>query len=181
MISIPHRRRQQDLSCSVLYILSSTSPSSQTGGCPCFLAITVAGMLSAVNINTSTISNLIIISQLNHFTFVSALLLPVLRLNLTLPLRLQGLGTGGWLDLTRQDSPAIYNQLTKASRVFLHSLEEISYADFSARTTFLFHHKQHLWSISYKTPVWPYTQPLLPTASSSGDSFLLSCNNYGFP
>ena len=45
-------------------------------------------------------SNLIIISQLYHFTFVSALLLPVLRLSLTLPLRLQGLGTGGWLDLT---------------------------------------------------------------------------------
>ena len=82
-------------------------------------------MLSAVVINTSTASNLIIISQLHHFTFVSALLLPVLRLNLTLPLRLQGLGTGGWLDLTRQDFPAIYNQLTKASRVF------------SARTIFL--------------------------------------------
>ena len=45
-------------------------------------------------------SNLIIISQLDHFTFISALLLPVLRLSLTLPLRLQGLGTGGWLDLT---------------------------------------------------------------------------------
>ena len=74
-------------------------------------------MLSAVNISTSTISNLIIISQLNHFTFVSALLLPVLRLNLTLPFRLQGLGTGGWLDPTRQDFPVIYNQLTKASRV----------------------------------------------------------------
>ena len=40
-----------------------------------------------------------------------------LRLNLTLPLRLQGLGTGGWLNLTRQDSPAIYNQLTKANKV----------------------------------------------------------------
>ena len=97
--------------------LSSTSPSSQTGGCFCSLAIAVTGMLSAVDRNTSTTSNLIIISQLNHFTFVSALLLPVLRLNLTLPLRLQGLGTGGWLDLTRQDFPAIYNQLTKASRV----------------------------------------------------------------
>ena len=92
-------------------------------------------MLSAVVINTSTASNLIIISQLYHFTFVLALLLPVLRLNLTLPLRLQGLGTGGWLDLTRQDFPAIYNQLTKASRkIFFHSLEEISLADFSART-----------------------------------------------
>ena len=98
--------------------LSSTSPSSQTGGCFCSLALAVAEMLSAVVINTSTASNLIIISQLHHFTYVSALLLPVLRLNLTLPLRLQGLGTGGWLDLTRQDFPAIYNQLTKASRIF---------------------------------------------------------------
>ena len=74
-------------------------------------------MLSAVSMNTSTVSNLIIISQLNRFTFVSALLLPVLRLDLTLPLRFQGLGMGGWLNLTRQDSPAIYNQLTKASLV----------------------------------------------------------------
>ena len=121
------------VSIAVAY-LSSTSPSSQTGGRFCFLAITVTEMLSAVGESTSTISNLIIISQLNHFTFVSALLLPVLRLNLTLPLRLQGLGTGGWLNLTRQDSPAIYNQLTKASRDLLRSLEEISYADFSART-----------------------------------------------
>jgi len=40
------------------------------------------------------------ISQLNHFIFISALLLPVLRLSLTLPFRFQGLGTGGWLDLT---------------------------------------------------------------------------------
>ena len=97
--------------------LSSTSPSSQTGGRLCSLAISVTEMLSAVNKNTSTISNLIIISQLNHFTFVSALLLPVLRLNLTLPFRLQGLGTGSWLDFTRQNFPAVYNQLTKASRV----------------------------------------------------------------
>ena len=96
--------------------LSSTSPSSQTGGCLYSLTITVIEMLSATDINVSTISNLII-SQLNHFTLVSALLLPVLRLNLVLPLRLQGLGTGSWLDLTRQDSPVIYNQLTKAGRV----------------------------------------------------------------
>ena len=103
------------LFCIVYF--SSTSPSSQTGGCFCSLAIAVTEMLSAVNMNTSTISNLIIISQLNHFTFVSALLLPILRLNLTLPFRLQGLGTGDWLNLTRQDSPVIHNQLTKASRV----------------------------------------------------------------
>lgn len=82
--------------------LSSASPSYQTGGCRHDLALPVIAVLSAVTSNTSTISNLIIIiiSQLNHFTFVSALLLPVLRLSLTLPLRLQGLGTGGWLDLT---------------------------------------------------------------------------------
>ena len=80
--------------------LSPASPSSQTGGCRPALALPVMTILSAVTINTSTLSNLIIISQLNHFTFVSALLLPVLRLSLTLPLRLQGLGTGGWLDLT---------------------------------------------------------------------------------
>ncbi len=97
--------------------LSSTSPSSQTRGCYCKLALSLVMVLSAVPRSTSTISNLIIISQLNHFTFVSTLLLPVLRLNLTLPLRLQGLGTGRWLVLTRQDFPAIYNQLTKASRV----------------------------------------------------------------
>ena len=49
-------------------------------GCRHNLAIEVMTVLSAVTKNTSTISNLIIISQLNHFTFVSALLLPVLRL-----------------------------------------------------------------------------------------------------
>ena len=69
--------------------LSSASPSSQTGGCRHDLALPVIAVLSAVTSNTSTISNLIIISQLNHFTFVSALLLPVLGLSLTLPLRLQ--------------------------------------------------------------------------------------------
>ena len=91
-------------------------------------------MLSAVLRNTSTITDLIIISQLNRFTFISALLLPVLRLNLMLPLRFQGLGTGGWLDLTRQAFPAIYYQLTKATQNFFRSLGEISYADFTART-----------------------------------------------
>ena len=114
--------------------LSSTSPSSQTGGCSYILTIPAIGMLPAVNVNTSAISNLIIISQLYHFTFVSALLLPVLRLNLMLPLWFQGLGTGGWLDLTRQAFPAIGYQLTKASQNFFRSLGEISYADFAART-----------------------------------------------
>lgn len=73
--------------------LSSTSPGSQTGGCLYTLTVTAIGVLSAVSINTSTTSDLIIISQLNRFTFFLALLLPVLRLNLTLSLRLQGLGT----------------------------------------------------------------------------------------
>ena len=47
------------------------------------------------------------ISRLNRFTCVTALLLPVLRLELMLPVRSQGLGTGGWLLLTRQASPAV--------------------------------------------------------------------------
>lgn len=68
--------------------LSSTSPSSLTGGCQIILTKSNYLMLSATNTNVSTISSLIIISQLNHFTFVSALLLPVQRLNLVLPLRL---------------------------------------------------------------------------------------------
>ena len=98
--------------------LSSTSPSSLTGGCHHNLALTVTTILSAVNKNTSTISNLILISQLNRFTFVSALLLPVLRLNLTLPLQFQGLGT------RRLVRPYLigffllyYYQLTKACRI----------------------------------------------------------------
>ena len=64
--------------------LSSASPSSQTGGCRHDLAISVLAVLSAVFRNTSTISNLIIISQLNHFTFVSALLpCPTLKPDVT--------------------------------------------------------------------------------------------------
>lgn len=62
--------------------LSLTSPSFQTEKCHYNLTISVITILSAVIQNTSTISSLIIISQLNHFTFVSALLLPVLLLNL---------------------------------------------------------------------------------------------------
>ena len=42
---------------------------------------------------------------------------PSSQTNLTSPLQLQGLGMGRWQVLTRQDFPAIYNQLTKASRV----------------------------------------------------------------
>ena len=97
----PYLLRGDDRTSAVpITYFSAASPSSQTGGCRHDLALPVMTVLSAVKQNTSTISNLIIISQLYHFTFVSALLLPVLRLSLTLPLRLQGLGTGGWLDLT---------------------------------------------------------------------------------
>ena len=70
--------------------LSSTSPSSQTGGCLCTLAIAVTEMLSAVNINTSTLSNLIIISQdfspvLNslHSRFGSVAPCPTLKSDVT--------------------------------------------------------------------------------------------------
>ena len=83
------------ISAVLITYLSSTSPSSQTGGCQYSLTNSDILVLPTVNKNTSTISNLIIISLLNHFTFVSALLLPVLRLSLSLPFRLQGLGTGG--------------------------------------------------------------------------------------
>ena len=99
LVSIPLGGNDRISAVPITY-LSSTSPSSQTGGCHHNLTITVMTILSAVSINTSTISNLIMISQLDHFTCVSALLLPVLRLNLALPFRFQGLGTGGWLDLT---------------------------------------------------------------------------------
>ena len=92
-------RKCQDLSCSDIILIINLAKFSDWG-CHYNLAIPVITVLSAVIESTSTISNLIIISQLNHFTFVSALSLPVLRLNLMLPFRLQGLGTGGWLDLT---------------------------------------------------------------------------------
>ena len=91
--------------------LSSTSPSSQTGGCYNNLAISVVAVLSAVKKSTSTISNLILISQLNHFTFVSALLLPVLRLNLTLPLQFQGLGTRRLVRPYLGGFPTVFYQL----------------------------------------------------------------------
>ena len=95
-----HNLGNDRISAVPITYFSSTSPSSQTGGCHYNLALSVIVVLSAVLLSTSTISNLIIISQFNHFTFVSALLLPVLRLNLMLPFRLQVLGTGGWPDLS---------------------------------------------------------------------------------
>lgn len=85
--------------------------------CFYFLAIAVIEELSATNISISTISDLIIISAPNHFTYVSVLLLPILHLNLTLSLRFQKLGTSSQLNLTRQEAPVIYNRLTKASKV----------------------------------------------------------------
>ena len=100
LVSIPFFPGNDRISAVPITYLSSTSPSSQTGGCYGNLAISVVAVLSAVYKSTSTISNLILISQLNHFTCISALLLPVLRLILMLPFRFQGLGTGGWLDLT---------------------------------------------------------------------------------
>ena len=120
--------------------LSSTSPSSLTGGRHYTLTVTVITVLPAVNTNTSASSDLIILSQLNHFTFVSALLLPVLRLSLTLPLRLQGLGTGGWLDLTWQDFPAVLLSAYQGLQGFLCPPGEISYADFTARPAFTLYH-----------------------------------------
>lgn len=77
-------RGNDRISAVPITYLSSASPSSQTGGCRHTLTIAVMAVLSAVLGSTSTISNLIIISQLNHFTFVSALLFPVLRLSLSL-------------------------------------------------------------------------------------------------
>lgn len=57
--------------------------------------------------------NSTIISWLNHFSCRFRLgWLPVLRLSLALPLRLQGLGNGCWLDFTVQDFPAIFHKLT---------------------------------------------------------------------
>ena len=129
-------RGNDRISAVPITYLSSASPSSQTGGCRHDLALPVIAVLSAVTSNTSTISNLIIISQLNHFTFVSALLLPVLRLSLTLPLRLQGLGTGGWLDLTWQDFPAVSLSAYQGLQSSLCLPGEISYADFSVRPVF---------------------------------------------
>ena len=127
-------RGNDRISAVPITYLSSASPSSQTGGCHHNLAIPVTAVLSAVKNNTSTISNLILISQLNHFTFVSALLLPVLRLNLVLPLRLQGLGTGRLVRPYPGGFPTVFYQLTKALQDSFRSLGEISQADFAART-----------------------------------------------
>ena len=87
--------------------LSLASPSSWTEGR--FANLASYGFRNFVCCKHKCIdlSQLSLISRLYRFTFVSALLLPVLRLGLMLPARPQGLGTGGWLFLTRQDSPAV--------------------------------------------------------------------------
>ena len=71
------------------------------------------------------------ISRLNRFTFVTALLLPVLRLGLMLPVHPQGLGTGGWLLLTRQASPAV---MLSAYKDRSRSQWKTTCAVFAART-----------------------------------------------
>ena len=115
LVPIPFRDDTgSQLFCSKLF--SKTSPGSQTGGCRNSLTISVLAMLPAATRIASASSNLTIISRLNHFAFAPALSFPVLRLNLMLPLRLQGLGTGGWLSLTRWGFPTQFRQLTNAGR-----------------------------------------------------------------
>ena len=94
-------------------------------------------MLSTVVRITSTYSQLIIISRLNRFTFVTALLLPVLRLGLMLPAHPQGLGTGGRLLLTRQACPAV---MLSAYKDRSRSQWKTVYAVFTARTYFQLYH-----------------------------------------
>ena len=78
----------------------------------------LVGLSSAVCCGTDRIDLIrLIFPNSGASLFVSALLLPVLRLNLMLPLRLQGLGTGGWLSLTRWGFPTQFRQLTNARRV----------------------------------------------------------------
>ena len=135
LIRFPYLLRGDSRTSAVpINYLSSTSPSSQTGGRLIILTNTNCQILSATKKNASTISNLILISQLYHFTFVSALLLPVLRLNLVLPLRLQGLGTRRLVRPYPDGFPTIFYQLTKALQNLFCSLGKISYADFAART-----------------------------------------------
>ena len=51
-----------------------------------------------------------------------------------LPLRFQGLGTGGWLGLTRWGFPTQFRQLTNATENSFRLQVEIGVADFAART-----------------------------------------------
>lgn len=90
-----------------LFTSPSASPCSQTGGC--LTALASIGQSGVVCCRKEDIDlfPLSIISRLNHFTCVTALLLPVLRLELMLPIHSQGLGTGGRLLLIRQACPAV--------------------------------------------------------------------------
>ena len=85
----------------------SASPGSQTGGCLSDLALIGQPDVVCCHIENIDQFPLSIISRLNHFTCVTTLLLPVLRLGLILPVHPQGLGTGGRLLLIRQAFPAM--------------------------------------------------------------------------
>ena len=111
LVPIP-RGRQQGLICSVRNRYYRPRQVLRPGAATVPSPIAVPAILSAACHKASTRSNLIIISRLNHFACAPALSLPVLRLNLMLPLRLQGLGTGGWLGLARQGFPTRFRQLT---------------------------------------------------------------------
>ena len=83
---------RQDLSCSdnspawiSAHVCISLAMLSDRGLPDWTRLLSLSPVLSAVNQKTSTKSHWIIISRLNCFTFVTALLLPVLRLGLMLP------------------------------------------------------------------------------------------------
>ena len=80
-------------------------------------------VLSATKKNASTISNHIIISQFNYFTFISALLPSVLRLNLALPFQLQRLGTRQVVSTYLDGFFTIFYQLTKALQNFFPEID----------------------------------------------------------
>lgn len=90
------------------------------------LTIAIYQILSVTKNNVSTLSNLILIFKLDYFTFISAQLLPVLRFNLTLLLRLLGLSTNRWVRPYLGGFPTVFYRLTKALQNFFRSLGEIS-------------------------------------------------------
>ena len=71
--------------------------------------------------------------------------------NLALLFRFQGLGTGGLPDLTRHNFPAIYIQLTKASRVASTStiLYTITYTYITKKSSFPLYIKLHIQKDPY--------------------------------
>ena len=100
--AVPINHLRESLSTS-----SSASPCSQIGGALMSSPLMDISVLSAAKHTASTSSLCIMISRLNRFTFVTALLLPVIRLGLMLPVHPQGLGTEGRPLLTRQACPAV--------------------------------------------------------------------------